>query len=203
MKTTFTLITASAIALSALGLPALAGGMTEPAAEPQVFVDPAPAVVPSADWTGGYVGAQIGYGDIDSNGAGLDGNGAIGGIHAGYRLDYGQFVAGAELQYDTTNIELGTGGDTLDNVARLKLIGGADLGKTFLYGTAGVARASATIGGSGVSDNGYFLGVGADYALGNQWTVGAEVLTHRFDDFGGTGTDLDATTVQAKLGYRF
>lgn len=202
MKTTYTLVTATLIGLTG-GLPALAGGMTTPVEEPMVYAELAPVIAPSADWSGGYVGAQLGYGDVNSNGAGLDGNGAIGGVHAGYLMDFGQFVTGAELSYDTSNIDLGAAGDTLDSVARLKLIAGYDLGRTMIYGSAGVARASATLGGVGQSDNGYFVGLGADYALTDQWTFGGEVMAHRFNDFAGTGVKLEATTIQAKIAYRF
>ena len=41
------------------------------------------------------------------------------------------------------------------------------------------------------------------YDLGNRWTVGGEVLQHRFSDFDGAGIDLDATTVTARVGFRF
>lgn len=202
MKMTHTVLTASLVGLMGT-FPAFAGGLTAPIEEPVVYAEPAPVLAPSADWGGGYVGAQVGFGDVNSNGAGLDGNGAIGGVHAGYLMDFGQFVTGAELSYDSSNIDLGGAGDTLDSVARLKLIGGYDLGRTLVYGSAGVARASATVGGADLSDNGYFVGLGADYALTDQWTLGGEVMAHRFNDFAGTGVKLEATTVQAKIAYRF
>lgn len=201
MKNTMTKLSLAALA-TAFALPTFAGGLTTPVPEP-VIVQPAPVYAPSNDWTGAYIGAQIGYGDIGSGGAGLDGDGALGGVHAGYRHDFGQFVTGVELDYDTSNIDLGVGGDTLDSVARLKFIAGADMGNTLFYATAGGARAKATLGGVGTSDNGYFLGLGAAYAMNDNWTVGAEVLGHRFDDFGGTGVDLKATTISARIGYKF
>ncbi|MBP9950885.1 MAG: porin family protein [Cypionkella sp.] len=200
MKTKFA---ATAIVALMLGLPANAGGLVQPAPEPQVVPEAVPLYTPTADWSGGYIGAQLGYGDVTSTGGVLDGNGSIGGIHAGYRMDYGKFVGGAEISYDVANIDIGTFGDTLDNVARLKLIAGADLGKTLVYASVGAARANATIGGVDMSDNGFEFGVGADYALSDRWTVGGEVMAHRFNDFAGSGVDLDATTIQAKVAYRF
>jgi opacity protein-like surface antigen len=91
----------------------------------------------------------------------------------------------------------------LDDVARLKLMGGAKFGNSLVYATAGAARASATVGGTELSDNGMFYGAGVDMAVTDRWTVGAELLQHNFNDFDGTGTDLDATTIKAKVGMRF
>lgn len=204
MKTTIAKTLTPAFAALVLALPAHAGGMAAPITEPTVAPAPMPVyAAPSTDWTGGYVGAQLGYGDITSGGAGLDGNGAIGGIYGGYRMDFGKFVSGVEVGYDASNVDLGSSGDKLDNVARLKLIGGVDLGQTLVYGTIGAARAKATVSGSGLSGNGYLFGVGADYALNDKWTVGGELLSHHFDNFGSSGVDLKATTVEAKVAYRF
>ena len=186
-----------------LAAPAFAGGPATPVPEPEVMPAPAPVVAPSGDWGGFYAGTQLGYADVDSNGAGLDGNGELGGVHAGYRWDLGTTVLGVEADYDTASLALGAGADTLDGVARLKLIGGADLGRSFLYATGGVAWADATVGGASLSDNGYFLGVGMDYAVSDKWTVGGEILGHKFDDFDASGVDIDATTVKAKVSYRF
>jgi outer membrane immunogenic protein len=108
MKTSYTFLTSTLLGLTG-GQPALAGCLTPPTEEPPVFAQPAPFVAPSADWSGGYVGAQVGYGDLNSNGAGLDGNGAIGGLHAGYRVDFGQFVTGRNCPMMAPILTLGPG----------------------------------------------------------------------------------------------
>jgi hypothetical protein len=36
-----------------------------------------------------------------------------------------------------------------------------------------------------------------------QFSVGAEALYHEFDSFNNSGTDIDATTVQARALFRF
>ena len=192
-----------ALATFTAPLTAFAGGPVTPVAdayvEAQVVITPTRA---DGDWGGFYAGAQLGYGNITSGGAGLDGNDAIGGVHAGYRYDLGRAVLGGELDYNAASIDLGTG-SSLDSVARLKLMAGADLGRTLIYVTAGAAYADATLGGASASGNGYFAGVGVDYQVSDKWTLGGEVLGHRFDDFDNTGVDLEATTVQAKVAYRF
>lgn len=197
---TYALLTAATL----IGAPSFAGGLNEAPIEPVITPVEAPMQTSiDGDWAGAYVGAQLGYGDLDSNGGGLDGNGAIGGVHAGYRADFGKFVAGAELDYDVADIDLGAAGDSLDNVARLKLMGGLDLGRSLVYATAGAAYADATVGGTELSDNGYFAGVGMDYAVSDRFTVGGEYLMHKFDDFDGSGVDLDADTLKAKVSFTF
>lgn len=184
--------------------PAFAGGLGNVAPEPAVVAYDAPvATTPDHDWSGGYVGAQLGYGDIKSGGAGLDGNGTIGGVFAGYRADFGKFVGGAELNYDASNIDLGNGVGKLKNVTRLKLIGGIDLGNALVYGTIGAAYAEADVGAATLKDNGYFGGIGVDYAISNSWSVGGEYLAHRFNDFDNSGVDLKVNTIEAKVSYNF
>jgi opacity protein-like surface antigen len=189
-------------AAAAVAGPALAGGPTAPAPEP-VIAAPAPVVPASRDWSGFYAGGQLGYGDVDSNGAGLDGNGFLGGVHAGYRWDFGQFVLGTELDYDMVDINLGRDAGSLDDVARLKLVGGAELGDSLIYATTGAAYGSASVGRDSLSDDGWFYGAGMTYAIGDQWTIGGELLQHNFDNFDGSGADIDALTATARIGFRF
>jgi opacity protein-like surface antigen len=194
---------AALFATVALTAPAFAGGPVAVADEPVIVPAAEPYMAPGLDWTGGYVGAQLGYGDVDSNGAGADGNGWLGGVHAGYRWDMGSWVAGGELSYDTTDIELGGGAGELDDVTALKLNVGREIGNSLVYGALGAARASATVGGTELSDTGLVYGLGFDYAVNDRWTVGGEVLQHDFNDFDGTTTDLDATTIKAKVALQF
>ncbi len=191
---------ASLALASSLAAPAFAGGLTAP--EPEPMVTPVIAVPVTADWSGFYAGAQLGYGDVSSDTAGVEGDGAIGGLHAGYRYDFGQFVAGAELAYNSADIDLGTG-SKLNDLTQLKFTGGYDLGSTLIYGTVGASHANADLGGVGYSDTGYLVGVGMDYAINDAWTVGAEFTHNRFDNFDGTGSDIRANVAQVKVGYRF
>ncbi len=195
---------AALIATAAISAPAFAGGPVAVAEEPVIAPAAAPYVAPGLDWSGAYVGAQLGYGDVDSNGAGLDGNGWLGGVHGGYRWDLGNWVAGGELAWDKASIDLGgTAGDELDSVAALKLMAGREIGNSLVYGTVGAAHAKANVGGTDLSDSGLVYGVGFDYAVNDRWTVGGEVLEHKFDNFDASGVDFDATTVKAKVGLKF
>lgn len=190
-------ITMAAGVAAMTALPAFAGGPVQVMQEPMVAPAPVAVPAPSADWSGLYAGGQLGYGDVGSTGA-LAGNGMTGGLFAGYRADFGQFVAGVEGNFDWADIDLG-GGTSLDTISRLKLIGGYDAGPALIYGTVAAVRADTTLG----ADNGYGVGVGVDYAVTQQMTLGAELMEHRFDNFRGTGTNIDATTLNARVGFRF
>jgi outer membrane immunogenic protein len=178
-------------------MPAFAGGLVQPTEEPMVAPAPMAMPAPSTDWSGLYAGGQLGYGDVGSTGA-LGGNGVTAGVFAGYRADFGQFVTGVEGNFDWANIDLG-GGTSLDSISRLKLIGGYDVGPALVYGTVAAVRADTTLG----ADNGWGAGIGVDYAVTQQMTLGAELMEHRFDNFVGSGTDIDATTLNARVGFRF
>lgn len=193
------------IAVLALGTmiaaPAFAGGPVVVAEEP-VVVAPAPVAVVepvTGDWGGAYVGAQLGYG----NGGSADGDGAIGGVHAGYRWDLGRTVLGVQGDYNVSDLK--GDGDVIegDKMMSLKGQAGYDLGKTLIYATAGVAKADLDIFGEGYSDTGYVAGVGVDYALTPNWTLGGELSTYSFDNFDDTGVKYDPTTVQVKASYNF
>lgn len=195
---------AALIATAALTAPAFAGGPVAVSEEPMIVPAAEPYVAAGPDWSGAYVGGQLGYGDVDSNGGGLDGYGWLGGVHAGYRWDLGNWVAGTELSWDKAAIDLGAAaGDELDSVAALKLTAGREIGNSLVYGAVGIAQANANVGGADLSDSGLVYGLGFDYAVNDRWTVGGEVLEHKFDDFDASGVDLDATTIKAKVALQF
>lgn len=191
---------ASAIGATA-AVPVMAGGLSAPVMEaPIVAPAPAPARM-DGDWTGGYVGGALSYGRASAGTP--DGNGALYGVRAGYDYDFGKFVLGGGLSYDKADIDLSGGAGSLDDVARLHVRAGADLGNTLVYATAGAARASATLGGVSADDTGYFGGVGAEYKFRPNMSVGGEILAHRFGDFNGSATDVKATTAGVNINFRF
>ncbi len=154
----------------------------------------------AGDWTGGYAGAGLGYGDVGLSGGLSGGNGGTVGLHGGYDYDFGDWVVGGELEYDWTSIGLASGAADLDNVGRLKLKVGYDLDQWLFYGVAGLARAYTNNLGN---DNGWLAGIGASYLITNDWAVSGEILYHDFSDFNGTGVDVDATTLNVRASYRF
>ncbi|MGB3247025.1 MAG: outer membrane beta-barrel protein [Sulfitobacter sp.] len=197
MRKTTTLTLSTACAALMMGGAAWAGNLDTAPVDAPVYA-PAPVVV-SGEWTGFYGGLQLGYADIDGD-AGLNGSDSTYGLHAGYDYDFGSYVLGAELDYDKTDIDLNGGAANIDSVARLKFKAGYDLGDTLVYGTAGAARADTSVG----NESGAFIGLGVTYKVTDRYTIGAELLEHRFSDVGGTaGADVDATTFNIRGSIRF
>lgn len=186
------------LSVFALGAtPALAGSLDEP------VVAPAPVMAAPllSVFTGGYVGAQLGYGWGEANG--WDGEGSLGGLHAGYLTNSGPIIFGGEVDYDWADVDFDDDVGSIDEIARLKIIAGYDYGRWMLYGTAGAAWASGEMVGNDADDWGWVGGVGAKYMVADNWSVGSELLYHRWDDFDDSGIDTDLTTLTAKVSYHF
>ena len=202
------------LAVTLLGAsPALAAGFSQPVTAPApaapVIATPAP-VVDANDWSGAYVGGQLGFGrlsteltdDAGDEGEIFEGEGALFGVHAGYMFDFGRFVAGGELDFDVSrlgaSIVEAPGADEIgeiDSIFRAKLRFGFDAGRVLPYVTAGLARASAGFDEERSDDGlrsdrndtfeGRFIGVGASFAVSERLVIGVEALRHDFD---GTGS---------------
>jgi len=152
----------------------------------------------AGDFTGGYIGAQIGNADITSN-TNTNGSGNTYGLHLGYDYDNGDWVFGGELEMDRANITLGGGAATVSNIARVKAKIGYDIGQVFGYVVAGGARASTTLG----NDTGYVYGVGLTIIATYDWNVSFELLRNEFTDVDGAGTNFKANTANLRVSYRF
>lgn len=196
MKKIYKLGAATLVSTSLLASAAFAGNLADPVIETVAAPVYTPAFT-AGDWTGAYGGLNLGYGDVDATGA-ADGDDTTYGLHVGYDYDFGRFVLGGEFEYDKADIDL-NGAAEVDSVMRLKLRGGYDFGRTLVYATAGAAKLETSIG----DDTGEFFGLGVAYKVTDSFTVGGEVLEHRFDDIGGTGVDADATTFNLRGSFRF
>ncbi|WP_417270523.1 outer membrane protein [Celeribacter sp.] len=194
-----TLLASAAALTAALSAPAVAGTIEAPAPDPVVPTAAPVYTAPSGEWTGAYVGGTLGYGWGADVADGADD--ATYGVFGGYNYDFGNFVLGGELEY--LESDLATGGASVDDMTRLKLRAGYDLGKALVYGVVGANYANATIGGTDYSDTGVTYGLGMDYAVTDQWTAGFEVLQNDFSEFDNSGSDLSAVTVGARASFRF
>ena len=54
-----------------------------------------------------------------------------------------------------------------------------------------------------LADWGWLAGAGIDYMVGSNVSVGGKLLSHRIDDFDGSGSDIKATTLVAQMSYHF
>lgn len=208
--------TALATILTGVVTAAHAAGPAPTPVEPAVAQ---PAPVQSPFWAGGYVGGQLGYayGDFDiGSGTSLsdfDDDSVIGGFHAGYLWEVSPgFYLGPEFQYDFADVTItdpDTGGTaSFDEIARLKLIGGYEIGNGLLFGSAGIAYADfdsvgAVFDGFDGGESSYVLGLGYDHRVGDNWTVGGEYQFHRFNSAGASGEDVDVNTLHLRASYRF
>lgn len=192
----------AASACSFLALPAFAGGPAAPVYEPPVTVV---QVIPASfNWGGGYVGGQIGYGIFTTDSAVLgDPDGMIGGVHAGYNWDMGDYVWGIEADIDAVDENFDNGAGDINNTARLKLRFGRDLGRTLVYGTVGGVRVDGDVGGRSQKDIGWLAGGGVDYALTDHWILGGEALYNSISNFDNTNADLEEVSLRAKISYKF
>ncbi|SFS12459.1 outer membrane protein [Yoonia litorea] len=182
---------------------ASAGGMAEPVVVPEPVAVPVAAPLPTgSDWTGFYAGAQLGYGQLKSDGLSTDPDGLMYGVHAGYLYDLGTWVVGGEIDYDISDIEEEGDDVALDSVLRGKVRVGYDAGDWLPYLTAGVASAT-TSGALDASDTGAFGGLGLDYRVSDSIRVGAEVLQHSFPEFDNNDFDIDATTAALRVSFEF
>lgn len=208
MKTTSKMVRTSMLAapLAIFAGMASAGGLAEPVPAPVPVPAPAPApVFTGSDWTGFYAGGQLGYGQLDSDALTEDPDGLLFGAHAGYLYDLGSWVIGGELDIDGTDIEDETADVALDTVTRAKLRVGYDAGNWLPYVTGGIAQARTSSGAAAfdTDDTGAFGGLGVEYRLSDSLRVGGEVLQHQFEDYDGTGVDIDATTATARVSFQF
>lgn len=209
-------------AIVSLAAPAIAGGMSEPVITAPAAV--APVRTAASDWTGFYVGGQLGTLRADTeflatefdptapagDTVDVEVDGSFAGIHAGYMYDLGSLVVGGEFDFDaidfdditatyngTSVTESAEGSD--DTVARLKLRAGYDAGRFLPYATAGVAR----IDSGDENTNGSFYGAGVAFAATDSILVGGEILQHKFDDAFDSGTDIDIISISLRASYKF
>lgn len=206
MKYRIPLVASTTAIVVALSAPAFAGGLAEPAPTPVITPAPVMPVATRIDWTGPYIGVQLGNGwlSFEDDGIETEADDLLYGVHAGYNFDFGNFVLGGEIDHDQTEIAIDDF-NSLDNITRAKLRAGVGFGQALVYATAGAAHANATIDDLSYSDTGYFYGAGVQYMLTDRVSIGGEVLQHEWGDFDEalpTG-DVSATTLSARVSMRF
>ncbi|WP_186421349.1 outer membrane protein [Bosea sp. CS1GBMeth4] len=184
----------------------------------------APVYVPAFTWTGFYVGANAGYGwgNVNTNAAVSIGDldGFIGGGQVGYNYQIGQFVLGAEADFQGADLDTGT--NILGASVKTEYFGtvraraGVAFDRFLVYATGGWAygNVKTSIPLIGFSSDrthtgGFAVGGGIEYAFTDNLIGGVEYL---YVDLGeknvttivGTGkVGTDFSVVRARLSYKF
>jgi outer membrane immunogenic protein len=210
LMSTFKKFAAAPVALAlglGLGAPAFAAGFetpvnAAPVAAP-VIATPVMQTNSNPDWSGFYGGLSLGYGDVTGSSViGDDMNGPVYGLFGGYNHDFGSVVLGGEIEYTGSDITDDSIGLDVESVLRGKVRLGYDAGQFLPYAVVGAAQLTTT-GAIDDKDDGYLYGFGVDYAFADNMVFGAEVLQHEFEDYTGSGIDVSATTVAARVSFRF
>lgn len=180
--------------------PAFAGGIAEPD-QPPIMIDP------PETWTGFYFGAVALYGHGTPTGAD-EISGGHAGAFIGYRADLGDIVIGFEAEL--TNGAIEAPGQPTREMSRLFNVGfeiGYDAGDFLPYATVGAAHARfeepVILPNFDATGLGFFYGIGVDYAVNDDFTVGAELLQHRFTDFPLPDTDMNLNTLSLNATFRY
>lgn len=182
-----------------ISAPAFAGGSAEP------VIEPAPVVVvaaPALDWSGGYVGASVNWGNsaVDATGYAAsvlseygvgstlsEPSGVSGAIRAGYDWQRGQGVFGIGGEYNFANYDAGLDSGVVDFVD-------GELGDLSSV-TVSVKNMATIFGRAGYAMNDQFLAYGL---LGYTWADGEVVY-----DGGSESRNLDGVTLGVGGEYKF
>ncbi|MBB4196239.1 hypothetical protein CCR94_12175 [Rhodoblastus sphagnicola] len=197
--------------------PALAADLPSTKAAP-VFVPP----VVAYDWTGLYIGADVGgawaegrYSSLPGS-VSVNGDSILGGGFIGYNKQYGQFVLGLEGDVQGLGIDKTVGVLRVQQNLLAAINGrlGVAFDRILVYAIGGVGFSDTKFWNNGPSytdsDVGFDIGGGVEYAYLPDWTLRAE---YRYYDFGKTnkttlaganfGFEKTDNTVRVGVAYKF
>ena len=202
----------------ATAAPSFAADLPEPV--PMAPIAPAMPEATAFDWTGAYVGGNIGYLWAENAGTvGGNTDGVTGGLFAGYNYEVApNWIVGVEGDVNLADTgSFTTGGVAVNNdelwYGTLRGRVGYAFDAFMVYGTGGLAVASNTANFAGGSDSnthlGYAVGAGLEAALTQNLTARAEYLymDTGLESYGVGGTnfatDIDGHIVRTGLAYKF
>lgn len=173
-----------------------------------------PIVAPIYNWTGFYIGGQVGgaWSDYSWDRVSLTGepvahskSSVTGGGHLGYNWQYNQFVLGVEAEFNGTNLNatsvsvpapLVTYGSKIEWYGTVVGRLGYAWDSFMVYATGGVAFADIkTTGVNGITDSfensgtrtGWTAGAGVAYQIAPNWIAGVDYKHIEFDSFNRSG----------------
>ena len=166
----------------------------EPTPQPAYAVQPQ-----TTNWQGFYAGVQAGGGRFSAGGN--SDTALLGGVHAGYLWQNGQFVAGPEVDVDWTGWNVG--GTKVNPVVHAKIRAGVAVGNALVTGSIGYGHAWAEAGGTKSNDGGLTAGAGVDFSMTDHIVTGADYLYHHVNDFSPGTTDTNSHALRIRMSYKF
>jgi len=155
------------------------------------------------DWSGNYIGAQVGASSSRVPGPFTNRTGALGGVVVGKNMQSGNVVFGGELEGNFAEAEHRIGNGKV----------GYAFDKTLVYGTAGygVTRFKAKDNTTSAPgwEGGALVGAGVEQALSGPLSVKAEYDFQRFNDVKSRvngveqRNNLKNHSIKAGLNYKF
>jgi outer membrane immunogenic protein len=140
-------------------------------------------------WSGAYVGLSYGFASGDYNFTQLNGfnrdmdDGSMTQLFGGYQVQRGALVYGGELAFGSAQDTVVTGFLTSQVTDMIDLKGrvGYASGDFLIYGVLGYTMSefseNTTISGGEWDIGGINYGIGVDYAISDNFVIGAEYLT--------------------------
>ncbi|MCP9629580.1 porin family protein [Rhodopseudomonas palustris] len=223
----------SAVAVCALTAPAFAADLG-----PRTYTKAPPAPAYTApevvyNWTGFYIGGNVGGAFAGSNNIQSDAGRFMGGVQGGFDYQFApNWVVGIEAQYswmasNNTGVLFSGGSTATENTRGLGSVTGRlgyTWGPALLYAKGGYAFRDSSLGvldatgaaagysTSGSRNDGYTVGAGLEYMFAPSWSAKVEYQYYKFGDTNFTGGPADVVgtsfrnddhTVKAGINYRF
>ena len=167
--------------------------------------------LPSSDWSGFFIGdrnASLSGKDRSAaiSARGLHDRKSASGWHTGYQHDFGQFVLGGEIEYDTSPGTTGSrgllSGAQEEDSRHVKARFGYDAGSWLPYAIVGYGWQDLSAPTRRLDDEGASFGIGAAFQV-NQWIVlGTELLDRDLETHKGYGLS-DQLTTTLRISFDF
>jgi outer membrane immunogenic protein len=194
-----------------------AGAVLAIAAAPALAADIAPYVAPMPvggfNWTGGYVGANLGYQWSTVTNFPTNPSGPAGGVQAGYNWQTGQFVFGGETDIQASGADDRFAAYKFSNpwFGTVRARAGYAMNNILLYATAGLAYGNGKVEIGGLSETqthvGWTAGAGIEIGFTPNWSVKAEYLYIDLNDRGyvltGISNGIQSNMLRFGVNYRF
>ncbi|ATX65865.1 outer membrane protein [Roseinatronobacter bogoriensis] len=190
---------------------AVAGDMskTGPSVQEPVVSTPAPPAAPARfNWTGGYAGAGIGYGEMNFRGDGSSSD-AVASLFAGYRQDLGNVVLGGEALFMPALFGRPTlpgEGDRVEGGGALLFTAGVPISadsRTLAY--AGVGPSMVRTSGSDGSENSFggTAAIGLDHMLTDNIMLRGSVNYSAINNVGQDNVNTRTLGAGIGVGFKF